>query len=451
MPDSPEEWFAYLGDKLVSRLPEMVRLRNYVTGQAPLPKGATQYREAYADWQKISRTNWPELVVDAKADRIKIAGFSVGGETGDNDALRSVWRRSRGGGMAADVHRDALTYGVGYAMASEGRSGAIITRESPLNTIVETDPLDPTYVLAGLKSWSDKTADHAVLHLPGEVYRFVRRVPLRSRTPDRPQLIGIGGWETDGLNSGPTGLDIVPIVEFVNRDGIGEFANHTDLIDRINWITLQRLLIVGMQAFRQRALEDGSKEGDAMPDTDEDGEPIDWNKEFVAGPDALWVLPPGVKIWESQPGDVQQILTAAKEDIRQFAAVTHTPMSEFVPDGENQTAEGAALAREGTVKASEDRMERFTSSWDDIGSCALQLDGINDEVRTQWMPAATPSMSERYDALSKAGDDVDWRTKMEDILGYSADRVDEMEARRVSDALLASQITADQAEPIPAT
>lgn len=279
----------------------------------------------------------------------------------------------------------------------------------------------------------------------------MRRVPLRSRAPDRPQLIGIGGWETDGLNSGPTGLDIVPIVEFVNRDGIGEFANHTDLIDRINWITLQRLLIVGMQAFRQRALEDGSKEGDAMPDTDEDGEPIDWNKEFVAGPDALWVLPPGVTIWESQPGDVQQILTAAKEDIRQFAAVTHTPMSEFVPDGENQTAEGAALAREGTVKASEDRMERFTSSWDDIGSCALQIDGVDGQVRTQWMPAATPSMSERYDALSKAGDDVDWRTKMEDILGYPADRVDEMEARRVSDALLASQITADQAEPIPAT
>jgi Phage portal protein, SPP1 Gp6-like len=440
VPDSPEEWFAFLSDKLASRLPELVRLQQYVTGCAPLPKGATQFAESYAAWQKMSRTNFAERVVDSKADRMKIAGFRVGQDHSDNDAARRIWRRSQGGGMAADVHRDALTYGLGYAMASEGRRGAVLTRESPFTTVVETDPLDPTWVLAGLKVWSDRKVDHAVLHLPGEVHKFVRSRPGRTRLPSRPQLIGGGGWgiDPDPDMTGPTGLGRVPIVEFVNRDGIGEFANHTDLLDRINWVILQRLLITAMQAFRQRALEDNSDpDEDPLPEEDEDGQPIDWNEEFIAGPDALWVLPRGVRIWESSPGDLQQILTSAKDDLGQLAAVTGTPMPTLMPgDGQNQTAEGAAFARESLVFAAGDRVERFTAKWDDLMGSALAIDKVDDQVETQWTPVERVSLAERFDALSKAGTDVPWRTKMTDILGFPSDQVDRMELERSSDALL---------------
>lgn len=434
MPDSPEQWFAYLGDKLASRLPELIRLRLYVSGEAPLPKGATRYAESYAEWQKMSRTNFAELAVDAKADRLKISGFRVGRDQSDNDAARRIWRRSKGGGVASDVHRDALTYGVGYAMASEGRNGAVLTRESPFSTIVELDPLDPTWVQAGLKVWSDRSADHAVLHLPGEVVKFVRDVPGRTRLPGRLQLFTSGGWVIDERESGVSGLDRVPMVAFVNRDGIGEYSTHTDLLDRINWVTLQRLLIIAAQAFRQRALEDNSGEKTGLPTTDETGEEIDWSDEFIAGPDALWVLPPGVTIWESQPGDISQILQASKEDIRQFGAVTRTPMSQLVPDGENQTAEGASLAREGLVEAAGDRIDRFTSGWDDVMSCALNIDNVEDQVETQWKPVERQSVAERYDALSKAGDDVPWRSKMTEILGFPSDEVDRMELERAADA-----------------
>lgn len=451
MPDSPEEWFAYLSDKLVSRMPELARLRLYVTNQAPLPKGATQFRESYAAWQKQSRTNFAEKIVDAKADRIKIAGFKVGQDDTDNDLARKIWRRSQGGGMAADVHRDALTYGVGYAMASEGRRGAVLTRESPFTTVVETDPLDPTWVQAGLKIWSERKMDHAVLHLPGEVVKFVRSTPGRNRTPNRPMLIGAGGWviDPDPELSGPTGLERVPIVEFLNKDGLGEFANHTDILDRINWVILQRLLITAMQAFRQRALEDNSDpDEDPLPEEDEDGEPIDWNEEFIAGPDALWVLPRGVKIWESSPGDLQQILSSAKDDIGQLSAVTTTPMPTLMPgDGQNQTAEGAAFAREGVVFASEDRVERFTAKWDDLMGSALAIDGLDDEVETQWQPCDRPSLAERYDALSKAGTDVPWRTKMTRILGFPSDEVDVMAKERDAE-MQAAALAAQAAEVV---
>lgn len=441
MPDSfdltPEQWLSYLSNRLTSRMPELIRLRNYISGNAPLPKGATQYREAYAEWQKMSRTNTSKLVVKAKANRLKVSGFKAGQDEQDNDAARAIWTRSMGSAMATDIHRDALTYGVGYGMASEGRTGAaVLTRESPFSTIVEHDPLDPTWVLAGMKVWSDLKADHAVLHLPGEVHRFVRRTPGRNRLPQRPRMMA-GGWEPDLEESGFTGLDRVPIVEFANIDEVGEFAEHTDVIDRINWVVLQRLLIIAMQAFRQRALEEDAKNEDALADTDEDGEDIDWNEAFIPGPDALWVLPAGVKIWESQPGDIGQILMAAKDDFRYLAGVTSTPMTSLIPDGENQTAEGAALAHEGLVYEVEDRQQRFGPKWDWLMNAGLSIDEIEAQVETQWAPAERQSLADRYDALSKAGD-LPWRDRMTDVLGYGADRVDRMQANRERDAEIAA-------------
>ena len=324
-------------------------------------------------------------------------------------------------------------------MASAGRFGALLTRCSPFSTITEHDPVDATWVEAGLRMWQGKTTDHAVLHLPGRVWKFVRDAQA---LPDgmRPFLPG-GEWSVVPEESGPSSLERVPIVRFTNRDGLGEFAKHTDLLDRINWVILQRLLIVGMQAFRQRALEEDAKNEGALDETDENGDDIDWNEAFIPGPDALWVLPPGVKIWESQPGDIQQILSAAKDDIGQFAAVTRTPMSTFMPgDGENQTAEGAAFAREGLVFKAEDRIERFTSSWDTLVPIGLQIDGINADVQTQWAPAERQSLAEKFDALTKSGD-LPWRRRMTDILGYSADVVDQMEIERARDAVLAASVT----------
>ena len=432
MPDSdltPEQWLAYLSSKLQSRLPELLRLRQYVTGQAPLPKGATQYREAYAAWQKMARTNPAELVVGAKAERLKISGFRAGQDEQDNDAARTVWKRSMGSAMAADIHRDALTYGRGYCLASKGRFGAVLTRESPFTTIVEHDPLDPTWVLAGMKVWSDLKTDHAVLHLPGEVWRFARPMPGRTKLPSSPRMFA-PGWQLDAENSGESGLDRVPMVEFTNIDGIGEFANHTDILDRINWVILQRLLIVAMQAFRQRALEEDAKNEGALDETDENGDEIDYDELFIPGPDALWVLPAGVKIWESQPGDISQILLAAKDDFRDLAGMTKTPMYTLIPDGgQNQTAEGAALAREGLVYSVEDRQERFGPKWDWQLNAALALDKVDAQVETQWAPAERFSLAEKFDAASKA-QDLPWRRRVTDVLGYGADVVDEMEIER---------------------
>ena len=46
-----------------------------------------------------------------------------------------------------------------------------------------------------------------------------------------------------------------PVVRFPNRGGLAEFEKHQDLIDRIRFGILQRMVLVVMQVFRQRALK----------------------------------------------------------------------------------------------------------------------------------------------------------------------------------------------------
>jgi hypothetical protein len=426
---TPEQWLTDLGKKLDERQGELRRLYDYVSGNAPLPEGATSVRDSFAKWQRLARTDYANLVVDAPAERMTVAGFRVGDESTDNDAARDLWRRSLMESTSNDVTRDMLIYGVAYAMASQSPRGPILTRESPFNAITDHDPLDPTVVRAGLKVWTDDDIDYAVVHTPGRVDRYTRPGVTVSGT----RILGVasGGWEHDPDQSGATGLDVVPMVRFLNRDGVGEFARHTDLLDRINWVVLQRLLIIAMQAYRQRAIK-----GD-LPEVDADGNEIDYAAEFLPGPDALWTLPDGVDIWESEPGDVQQILSAVKDDLRDLSAVTRTPMSVLSPDSANQSAEGAALMREGLVFKVEDRQRRMAPCWDALVSIGLALAGEPARVQVQWAPAERQSLAEKSDAAVKLATVLPWRRVATDVLAYPADEVDRMEIERGADALAA--------------
>ncbi len=420
IPSTPEQWLDRLAGRLDADRVRFKLLRRYITGDAPLPEGATDAREAYRRWQHLARTDFANLIVDAVAERLTVTGFMVGDQAQDNDAARTLWRVSRMDSASADVHRDMLVYGRAFAMATPVAGGAVLTRESPLATIVDSDPLVPGLVRAGLKTWVDMDTQYAVVHLPGEVHRFVRdRVDPLSRLS--------GGWRLE--ESAGTGLDVVPVVEFRNRDSRGEFALHLDLLDRINWVLLQRLLIIAMQAFRQRALE-----GD-LPERDEKGDLIDYEAIFTPGPDALWTLPDGVSIWESTPGDIQQILSAVKDDIRDLSAATRTPMSVLSPDSANQSAQGAALSREGLVFKVEDRQRRATPSWEALVSMGLGMTGEALPVRVQWAPAERQSLAEKADAAVKLAQTLPWRRVMSDVLGYAADDVDLMELDRAGDAL----------------
>lgn len=463
MSKSPVEWLNYLTRRMDERAPRLALLRRFIEGDAPLPEGAEGVREAYRAFQRIARSNYGEVVVDATGERMTPSIIRVGTSAEDDDKARKLWKDNRLDVWATDVHRDMLGLSKGYVTVQRDfDSGDVeVVYERPEQCYVEHDPSRPDKRRAGIKIYRDmvEQRDYAYLHLPGVVWRFWRHCFDSTMVLSKPRLIERfqGGWYADAEYNGvteedpdgyigagqPTGLNVVPIVPFINRGEIGEFEPHIDLLNRINWVILQRLVITAIQAYKQRGLK-----GD-LPETDEDDNPIDYGEMFKPGPGSLWKLPEGVDIWESGQTDLGGILESAKADILELAASTRTPMSALMPESANQSAEGASFAREGLVFKTNDRISRAKSSWVEVVKLMLTLltGEEPDEVDVDFLPAERQSMAERYDALSKAGTDVPWRTKMSDILGFDGAKIDRMAAERAEDAMFAATLAPPPTEP----
>lgn len=424
-PGTPEWWFASLAARLAERNKRISRLEAYMNGDAPLPEAYQGLREVYREFQHKARTNFAEIIVEAVQERMTPAGFTVEGAEGLDRIARGIWSRNELDVFAPDVHTDMLAYSVGYVIVGPSDDGAIITPEDPRLVITAQDPLRPTRTIAALKMFRDPEAglDVAYLYLPGSVLRASRPVTAGELQPD------IAGFDWEYASTLPE--PVVPVVRFHNRRGLGEFETHTDLLDRINYMILQRILTVALQTFRQRAVL-----GD-IPETDEDGNPIDFAALFKPGIGAVWQVPEGQEIWESATTDIRPLLDGTEDDVQHLAACTRTPMSMLLPESQNQSAEGAAFAKEGLVFKAKDRQRRASCGWNEAMRLALIFEGHEPaNIDTIWLPAERLSLAERADAASKASD-IPFRTKMSKIWGFSPEEIERMEAERLSDALAA--------------
>lgn len=445
---SPGWWLQRLLKRLGENQERYNRLDAYYRGENGIPAHAHKsVREAYRRLMAMSRTNFAELVVEPVRERMIPVGFRTGAD-GDELGDKEAWRIWQANALDADsslVHRASLALSVSHVIVGPVDSdiGApVITPEDPREVVVECDPIRRRKVIAALKVFADETdgAQYAYLYLPGAVIRAARPLPAS----------GTMGWDLSGFEwdgpAQPLPSNVVPVVPFPNRDSlgggsVGEFEPHLPILDRINYTVLNRLEIATLQAFRQRAIKGN------LPQTDEQGNEIDYDHIFESGPDALWMLPEGAEIWESGGVDLGPVRQAIRDDIQDLAAVTRTPLFYLTPDAANGSAEGASLMREGLIFKTKDRIVQASESWEQVMSIAFRFAGDAEraqrgDMEVLWAPPERLSLSERADAASKA-QDIPWRTRMSDIWQFSPQQIDRMEAERVTDELLRPDVTAD--------
>lgn len=444
-PTSPGWWLKRLMEELQRRRMRYDLLDNYYRGEPPLPMGPENCRATFRRFQKKARANWASLIVEAPRERMKPVGFRTaaeGDELGDAEAQR-IWQANHLDADSILVHRASMSMSDAYVIVGdvdERRGVPLITGEDPRQVVTESDPIDRRRVVAALKVFADDVAeaDLAYLYLPGVVHRAVRRRPPSAAYTSEVVTPNLSGWEW--LDSQQLPVDGVPVVRFANRcdlsgRSLGEFEDVIDDIDRINLVLLQRLTVATMQAFRQRAIT-----GD-LAGTDEDGNPVDYDDVFSADPGSFWLLPEGVDIWESAGVDLTPLLESVKADVRDLAAVTRTPMFYLFPDAANGSAEGASLQREGLVFKTQDRITEASDSWAQVMSLAFQFAGDDQradraDLEVLWQPPERFSLSERYDAATKAAAaGVPWRSVMADVLQFTPQQVDRMEAERMTEEL----------------
>lgn len=449
--ETPEDWLPVLTRRLDDRRSRIDLLRSYTNGNAPLPEMGRNVRVAWERFQRKARTNFGDLIVEALAERLIPNGVRVGQASTDDDTARQIWRANRMDVAVADTIRDMLAVSVGYMVVGRDSFGrAVVTSEQPEYMYAATDPLRPWVARAAVKVWRDldEQEDYAYVWASGARQKFHRPMHDTTARSGKKQIItrASGGWDPVGEPEVYDGAP--PVVVFENHSAMGEFEPHTDLIDRINLVILQRMVTIAMQAFRQRAIKGSLPETVTGPDGSE--KKVDWASVFSPAPGALWELPEGLEIWESQESaqSIQSMLNAVKDDIRDLSAVSRTPLPMVAPEGQNQSAAGAEFSKEGLVMKAKDRIARITPSLAEVMTIAMRVQNpeFEETVTVGFMDPTWVSYAEKYQAAVQAkAVDIPFRTRAITILGFTADEVDQMEIDMAAQELT---LAATSAEPV---
>jgi len=439
MPTTPAEWFPVLASRLDARRPEIAELRQYSQGDAPMPEMSANTKASWKAFQKKARTDMGGLLCHSLSGRMRPTGVRVGTSSDSAEAaeLRRVWRNNRLSVVFADAIWDMLSARVGYLVVGDRDGSPVITAESPEDCITAPDPIQPWRSRAALLTWRDEETqlDFARVWAAGEWATWAR--PSKTQTGTLRAKVHGTDWSATELSGTYTGE--LPVFAMENFGGVAEFEPHRDVIDRINLGKLQRLVITAMQAFKARALKN-------LPEKDEDGNDIDWGKRLEFAPGSIVDLPAEIDIWESAAVDIRPLLEGEKQDGRDFAAVTQTPVSVFIPDGQNQSAAGAENAHKGEIQKAKDRIARASAPMEAALLAAARVArlDIQETVQITWEPPEYVSLTDKAAAsvqAKAAGKSQRWIDK--NIWGMSPDEIDEEETNRAAEQLQAMTLLGD--------
>lgn len=458
LPSTHFNWMLYLAKKLDRSAPRARFLRRYVDGHAPLPEMNEATREAWKDFQRRARGNYGWLIVSALANRMVPIGVTVDGQSaptygedasesqlsafgqpgveGGDEApalpgeasspqaaadrevarrARKLWEDTMFGTMITDAVTEACTVGTGYVLLEQDNEGPVVSVPKAENFYAEPDKLRPWRTQAAIQTWRDEEehTDYARVWWNGERRDYRRYNKLRRQVLSEDWIPIVGSRVV--YEGKP------PAYILRNRDGFGEFERHVDVINRTNYSVLSRLVTMAHQAFTQRAIKG------QLPETDQDGNAIDWSAAFSPHPGAIWNLPDAdLDIWESKQTNLSPLLSAEDSDLRALSAASETPLASMVPDGANQTAEGAAFQKEAIVNKANDRIRRFSPVLQKVMERMLEIDGVQTTgvVEIQWEPTDRVSIAEKYDAAVKAkAAGESWQSIARNILGYSPEQI----------------------------
>lgn len=483
-PYSDEWWFQRLWIAMHSReeRPDgVIRSRvewadilwKWYIGDPPCAEHTQGWQQAITrDVLRQGRAAYAQLAVDSKLDRCQLHGFRTAAPDDDEDEngpeakARRMMRRARAAFNEALLHASVMKEGYIVVGAKDPRTNLpAVTAEDPRNAVGITDPLDDTITVAFMKLYHDELlgVDRVHMILPVDpkepLGETVIRVYSRQRSASRSTRLDVSRWTLDDDLSGshPIPNRGTCVHKVVPKQGLGDFEPFLDLLARINSQIIDRLWTSKIQVFRQRAIEfdksvmdaydqtpdedgEGGNGGDPLPTHDEDGQPIDYDQIFSADPGTLWKLPIGARIWESTPTDLQGALLAVRDDVKEFAGVSRTPLYSLMPDAVQGSAEGASLAREGHVY----KVESFRTLVEPVvlDACADMLIGagvaIDDAVDLEpiWSQVERHSLQQRTDAAVKAkAAGVPWQGVMEEYLGLDPETITRFRRFRSKDLI----------------
>jgi hypothetical protein len=425
-------------------------LDDYRRGEPPLNTVSAAWQPHVREYMRMGRLHVADLVVASTANRMQLRDFrtaAANDELGDQRA-RDIMRANGMKVKFRELHEDMLGLADAYAIVTPpdgDRWWSLITTESPQQAITAEDPATGE-TLAGLKVFRDDwdSADFAYVFLPGRVFVAVKR---GASSLDRPGFTMARSWAWDDDREQNVPNNRVPMVHYRNRDGVGEFERHLGTLDRLNELVALEWWIAKIQAHRQRGIRN-------LPDVDDEtGEEIDWSADlFVADPAAMWRLPEGTEIWESQPTDVTPVTNAIEKTRQRIASVTQVPLNTITPDAAAGSAEGASLQREEHVFKILDRLDRADAGHAKLMALAFEFMGDLERadvtrIEPLWGPVERFSLAEKASAAAQARTSLPTEAIQTDIWQYPPAELANLRLLRGRDLLFQEPIPVSPQQP----
>jgi hypothetical protein len=447
--ETPEWWVSRLYKELQGRQEDMQLYRDLVDDQH-LPVETQERSQKFARMAGLATTNLTGLVVEATAERMEVQGFQFGDDpNSDRDAWR-IWQQSDFDAGSGDAITHALVYG--RCPISVDPDGPRLLVEDPRQVVVAYSSDGRRDRLAALKVFVDEWtgAKYATLYLPGFVYRFVDRSSGGAASPVwRPREVR----GTPAVSPNPLG--VVPFFELRNRP-LGrtrsEIANLVVPQLRLNQAVFNTDAVAEYGAFRQKWAA-----GIEVPRDPETGRPIAPYDAHVA---KLFVAEdPNVRFGDFNATDLSGYLALGRDVATHMARISRVPVTYFLTDVSNLSADALALLISGLVRKCQRRVKGYEPAFE--GAMRLAFAVLGDpranevNAKVDWAQMETRSVAQDADAAVKLtqGDNpvITPQTAQERYLGMSQTERDRDDAYRLegrASSNLDAVLAAAQAAPL---
>ncbi len=341
-------------------------------------------------------TNWCRTVVDTINDRQQVRSLILPGEETADPQLRAVWDANDLTAHLAMFNRDRMIYGRGFMSvgANEKNSALPFVRvESPREMVAQIDKRSEVVTAAARFYGGSETSigpTKVTLYMPNQTVWVERSDDGRWYEADR-----------DVHN-----LGVVPVVMHLNRRLSGGWTGESQMTDIIPLVDSAARSLTNLQFAQEahgipRMWMAGVKKEEMVG---ADGLPV---PQFEAYFDAIHTITDSAgKVGQLTAADLKNFETSLNIYGSQASVATGFPLRKFGISSTNPPTEGSIRAEEADlVRSVEAQNSEVGTSLGWVGALALRFIGGRDmegnRVRVDWFDPATPTVSQREDALAK--------------------------------------------------
>lgn len=349
--------------------------------------------------------NWCRTVVDTINSRQQVRSLTLPGEETSDPQLRAIWDANNLSAHLSMFNRDRMIYGRAFMSvgANEDNPSLPYVRvESPREMVARID-YRTEVVTSAARFYGSLIPQAISLNLqrdgnPSEVTLYL---------PDQTV------WATRGLDGEWAEVDrdvhnfgAVPVVMHLNRRTSGAWTGESQLTDIIPLVDSTARSLTNLQFAQEahgipRIFMTGVSKGDFV---DDQGNPIPM---FEAYFDAIHLISNAQgKVGQLDAADLKNFETSINIYGSQASVVTGFPGRFFGISSVNPPTEGSIRAEEtDMVRSIESQNQEVGMSLGWTGALALRFASgrvvEGNQVSVDWFDPATPTVSQREDALAK--------------------------------------------------